>query len=104
MQNEYGMPLDSNGYTDSIIQADTRCYLCGRGGETARHEIFEGRGRRDKCKRLGLWVRLCPSCHARVHSEPKMYLPLKEDAQKAAMDKYGWDTVRFILEMGRNYL
>ena len=31
MLNEYGAPLDRNGYAPSIVQADTdeRCWLCG---------------------------------------------------------------------------
>lgn len=104
MVNEYGMPLDVNGYADSIMHSDTRCYICGRGGDTVRHEVFGGVANRPLSKKYGLWVRLCPRCHSRVHNEPKLYAPLKYDAQKAAMERYGWDKFEFMKKFGRNYI
>ena len=63
MTNDYGAPLDSNGYAPSIFETD-HCLCCflgasATGANLARHEIFGGPNRQ-KSKRLGLWVLLCP--------------------------------------------
>nr|DAE50976.1 MAG TPA: Recombination enhancement, RecA-dependent nuclease [Caudoviricetes sp.] len=112
MTNEYGAPLDRNGYAPSIVQADTdeRCWLCGGGAWDGleRHEIFGGRGRREKSKRLGLWLTLCRRCHQAspmaAHQNANTMALLHQVGQKAAMQHYGWDTNRFISEFGRNYI
>jgi hypothetical protein len=86
--NEAGVKLDRNGYAPSILDTDAGlCYVCWRHTETARHEIFFGRGRRKKSKRLGLWVNLCPRCHTAVHNNGK-YKSLKQNAQEA-IEKIG---------------
>lgn len=112
MTNEYGVALDRNGYAPSIINghSDTQCWLCGRNGASDplnRHEVFGG-PYRAKSKRLGLWVHLCHySCHQGpqgVHSNRALELRLKQVAQLAAMDAYGWDKDKFIEEFGRNYI
>lgn len=103
--NEYGVKLDRNGYAPSILQTDAGlCYVCWRHTETARHEIFFGKGRREKSKRLGLWANLCPRCHHLAHNEYKYNLNLKQNAQEAAMEVYLWDIPRCIKELGKNYL
>lgn len=59
---------DSNGYSPSILYTkDGICFICGKVGDTARHEVFFGTGNRAKSKEHGLWVALCPSCHRQVH-------------------------------------
>ena len=64
--------LDRNGYSKSIMATTAgECYLCGYVGETARHEVFYGTGTRALSKRYGLWVNLCPRCHAEVHAHPE---------------------------------
>lgn len=110
MNNEYGAPLDRNGYAPSIVQEDTGvCFLCGRSDQKLdRHECFGGAGRRAKSKRLGLWVSLCHTgCHQNsawaVHENPSTAAILHGEAQAAAMQTYGWGTGRFIAEFGRNY-
>lgn len=95
--------LDRNGYAPSILHDSKNCYLCHTELDLVRHEVFEGRGRRDKCKRLGLWLTLCPSCHAWIHNTPRE-IGLKQVAQRAAMNTYHWNTQDFIREFGRNYL
>ena len=113
MMNEYGERLDRNGYAPSILQMDRGgpyCYLCLRNGSADplnRHEVFGG-AYRQKSKRLGLWVYLChESCHQGpngVHRNPKLAHDLKQAAQRAAMEFYGWNVEDFIREFGKNYL
>lgn len=107
MTNEYGAPLDRNGYAPSILQGNSKCcWLCGSMAETLdRHEPFNGPYRK-KSKRLGMWVYLChSSCHlGRVHKYYADAAALKKAMQAAAMARYRWDTEAFILEFGKNWL
>ena len=110
MKNEYGVKLDKNGYAPSIIQEDeSRCWLCGEGGDNLnRHEVFGG-AFREKSKRLGLWVNLHHSpCHVygehEVHQDPEKNRALKAAAQRAAMEAYGWSIEDFRFEFGKNYI
>lgn len=43
--------------------------FCENIAEGWEHEIFPGRGRRQRCKELGYVVRPCYSCHYRSHHE-----------------------------------
>lgn len=106
------MRTDSNGYAPSIIPDHDkfRCKLCGRNGSLDplnRHEIFGGPNR-SKSKKLGLWVYLCHHrCHQGpqgVHNNSKAAINLKQEAQLAAMNKYGWNFDDFIREFGKNYI
>lgn len=97
--------MRDNGYKPSIVQYDTtRCMLCDYGGDLARHEPLDGIGRRKKSKALGLWVALCPVCHAESHADRSVQDKLRKRCQTAAMAEYGWTTQDFINEFGRNYL
>lgn len=63
--------MDRNGYNPSVMPTeDGKCMLCKLETQTVRHEVFPGTGPRDLCKRYGLWVNLCPRCHAKVHADP----------------------------------
>ena len=105
MRNEHGVPLDRNYYAPSILDTEPGlCFGCYNHTDTARHEIFFGWGRRTKSKRLGLWVNLCPRCHTIAHNEYKYNEYLKQTAQAAAMEHYGWDTEQCIAELGKNYM
>lgn len=104
MKNEYGDPLDKNGYLPSIIPAIDGCCWCGRGGDLVRHEIFGGTGRRNKSKRLGLWVYLCPDCHKTVHENDFTSFILKRLGEMSARSTYGWSKEDFIREFGKSYL
>lgn len=106
--------MDKNGYAPSIMQDtvfDPACYLCGANGaldKLDRHEVFGGHYR-EKSKRLGLWVLLCHhECHIfgplAAHNNASTALRLKQDAQRSAMEAYGWSTEDFIREFGKNYL
>ena len=79
---------DRNGYNKSIMATTAgECYLCGYEGETARHEVFYGTGARALSKHYGLWVNLCPRCHAEVHADPESEkaVTLDTDARAAFM-------------------
>lgn len=102
MKNEYGVQLDRNGYAPSIMQDDGCCFVC-LNITAARHEVFGGPNRQ-KSKRLGLWVNLCPCHHNIVHSEANKALALKRLMQDKAMKRYGWSKEDFIREIGKNYL
>ena len=93
--------MDANGYNESLLPSNG-CYICGIGGDLARHEVFEGINRR-KSKADGMWVTLCPECHARVHQFPKDHMWLKKRAQKIYMEHNNVDTQGFIERYGRNY-
>lgn len=97
--------LDSNGYAPSIVhKRQDRCYLCGIGGDLARHEPLDGIGRRKKSKALGLWVCLCPSCHDLSHRDRRTQDILRAECEEAALREYGWTITDFIAELGKNYI
>ena len=99
----------SNGYSPSILQDDmTCCYLCGRRDRKLdRHEVW-GAANRNKSKRLGLWVLLChEDCHEGsngVHRNAEKSRALRQEAERIALDYYGWTVQDFIREFGKNYL
>ena len=106
--------MDKSGYAPSIMQDtvfEPFCYLCGANGaldKLDRHEIFGG-PYRERSKRLGLWVLLCHNdCHIfgplAAHNNVSTALRLKQEAQRRAMEAYGWSTEDFIREFGKNYL
>lgn len=106
--------MDKSGYAPSIMQDtifEPLCYLCGANGaldKLDRHEIFGG-PYREKSKRLGLWVLLCHNdCHIfgplAAHNNASTALRLKQEAQRRAMEAYGWSIEDFIREFGKNYL
>lgn len=104
MKNEYGMVIDRNHYTDTIMQDTYRCYICGRTCNLQRHEIFNA-AFRDKSKRLGLWIWVCKDCHWEItHVNAAGRINLKADGQLAAMDFYGLSEDEFIQMFGKNYL
>lgn len=106
--------MDKSGYAPSIMQDtvfEPFCYLCGANGaidKLDRHEVFGG-PYREKSKRMGLWVLLCHNdCHIfgplAAHNNASTALRLKQDAQRRAMEAYGWSIEDFIREFGKNYL
>lgn len=64
------MKLDSNGYGISIFPETDSCFVCGRGGDLARHEIYGGTGNRRISKEQGFWTKVCPTCHDIIHLKP----------------------------------
>ena len=105
MRNIYGVKLGQNNYAPSILnERDGECFVCGRGGDLARHEVFFG-SNRERSKELGLWINVCPECHAEIHQKDKsLDRGIKEIAQMKAMDHYGWDKKEFRQHFGKNWL
>ena len=98
------MKTDKNGYAPSILGAFDFCYVCYKGGGLVRHEVFHG-ANRDKSKKLGLWINVCPDCHNKIHfTDGKLDRLLKESSQRAAMQVYGWDEAEFRRRFGKNYV
>lgn len=103
MKNEYGVTLDSNGYAPSIFDQSEECFVCGRGGDLVRHEIFHGNNRK-RSKEYGLWVQICPYCHNEIHMGRKgLDGLLKNRACRDAKLFYGWSDDEFRLRFGKNY-
>ena len=79
---------DRNGYAPSILETEPGiCYLCRSHKDTARHEIFFGTGNRKLSKACGLWVNLCPRCHALVHEDKRADEALKRRGFEAYGDR-----------------
>lgn len=103
------MKTGKNGYAPSIMQDDISfCYRCGRRDRKLdRHEPFGG-AFRDKSKALGMWIVLChDDCHEGrngAHGDPAVNEQYRQEAQRAAMNAYGWSTKDFIREFGKNHL
>lgn len=108
MKNEYGAELDRNGYAPSIVYEGGYCFCCmmdesAFGANLVRHEAFGGPNRQ-KSKRLGLWVNLCPRCHSEIHGDARKANALRQIMQADAMHQYKWSKEDFIREIGKNYL
>ena len=99
----------------SILQQDkSRCYLCGEPptfyDPLAKHHIFGGcKAIRDKAEEYGLTVQIHNNkCHIygdkAVHRNAETNRALQAEAQKAAMEKYGWSVEDFRREFYKNYL
>lgn len=107
-KNEYGAPLDRNGYAPSILFTEERCFICGkRNVKLDRHEPFGG-PYREKSKNYGMWVLLCSDgCHegsTGVHGNVEKAEKLRRHAQSCAMREYGWSVEEFIVRFGKNHL
>lgn len=98
---------------NSIIQPNRdRCYLCGRYGTSVdpldEHHVFFGPYRK-KSEKYGLKVYLHHNtCHIfgknAVHANHKVCRELQAEAQKIAMERYGWTVEDFIAIFGKNYI
>lgn len=94
----------------SILQPNPHeCYLCRRtSGPLDKHHVF-GSALRGKSEKYGLTVYLChDSCHIfgphSAHQSGETALYLHQQAQRAAMERYGWTAEDFRIEFGKNYL
>lgn len=102
--NEYGTPLDSNGYAPSLFPSNG-CWRCGA-FPVERHELY-GAALRNKSKALGLWMNLCPACHRTspeaAHQSKDFADHLKRMGQRAAMFEYGWDLAEWMKRFYKNW-
>ena len=99
-RSPWGEKLDTNGYAKSLFDTeDGVCFICGIHADTARHELFGGVADRPTSKAVGLWLNLCPHCHALIHKD-------EEESHKTAqrMFEYHYSHEEFLELFGRNYL
>jgi len=75
--------------------------MCSIGGDLARHEVFSGADRQTS-KAVGMWTRLCPSCHSKVHQHGIADDMLKATAQ-TIFEQYH-SHADFITLFGENYI
>ena len=102
--NEYGTRLDKNGYAPTLFPCeDGTCYRCHNTVQTARHEIYGG-ALRSKSKQFGLWINVCPQCHAAVHDSGEMQDYYHRLGQHLAMAEYGWTVQEFRRRFYKNYI
>lgn len=93
----------------SIIQNDNFCYICAKYKShyvkaSDTHHCF-GAANRNKSEADGLTVRLCRSCHNKVHDHCGFYYrELQKIAEQAWLDEYHLTIGDFISRYGKNYL
>lgn len=90
----------------SILQKDKVCYFTGSTENLHEHHVFGGKNRKTS-EKYGLKIWLRADLHTGnkgIHFNREMALAVKQEAQRAAMEYYGWDTKKFIELFGRNYL
>jgi len=58
--------FDDFGNLNSIISKERRCFFCGCPSNLQIHHVFGG-AFRGKSTEYGLFVFLCPKCHAELH-------------------------------------
>lgn len=90
--------------SESVLSSTFECYICKRGGQLARHHVFNNNPNRRLSEKYGAWVYLCPECHREIHADITARLDLKQEAQKAVMEAEGWTVEDFRSVFGKNYL
>ena len=101
--------------SDSIVQKEKRCYLCGATMGLHQHHVFYGSANRSKSDEDGCWVWLCGYHHNGsnngVHFNKKLDNMIKEQTEKLWLEKYtseecDWEERinAFISRFGKNYL
>ena len=78
--------------SESIMQTQKECYLCGRKTCLERHHILSGVANRKLSEKYGLWVYLCHDCHTGTDGaqyNPEKNRELRKQAQIAFEELYG---------------
>ncbi len=92
---------------DSILSTKRRCFICRKGVWLEMHHVF-GAANREKSEKYGLKVYLCHWCHNEppngVHHNSNTRMFLQKEAQRKAMQHYGWTEDDFRKIFGKNYL
>ena len=91
--------------TNSIVQTNKECFLCGRKTCLERHHIYAGVANRRLSEREGLWLWLCADCHrgtdgGQYNKERNLYL--KQEGQRAFEETHTRE--EFMKIFGKNYL
>ena len=97
----WGEKLDRNGYSESVLSEEGKCYRCGKGGDLARHEIYRGNNRKTS-KACGFYISVCPSCHDMYHRDHELAKQLKKECQRYF--ELSHTREEFMALIGRNYL
>ena len=100
IRSPWGEKLDSNGYSKSLLES-TYCFICGKGGDLARHEVFGGADRQTS-KAVGMWCTLCPECHSFVHEHGITEMTLMNEAQEVFEEVHSHE--EFMGLYNKNYL
>ena len=79
-----------------------KCYLCDSTYQVTKHEIFEGRNRRNSMM-YGFVLPLCIMCHARITNDNAFLLIWKRKAQQYFEENIG-TREEFLKIFYRNYL
>ena len=90
----------------SIMPA-SEYYETERFAGSHKHHVF-GASNRNKSEQYGLYIYLRPEMHNMsdegIHFNKHFDLYVKRLAQRAAMERYGWDLKEWLEKFGRNYL
>lgn len=91
----------------SIVQKETKCYVCGTSQNIHIHEVFFGKNRQ-KSIEDGCCVYLCGKHHNQsnegVHFNHNLDLELKQTLERKWIEYYNKTIDDFIERFGRNYL
>jgi len=101
LKYQFDLHPDDNGYSESIISTQEKCYCCGDTNVT-RHELQFGTADRKLSKALGLWVWICPGCHRQAHRTKYIIDDFHKLAQFECDRVYGEGTFAKVFK--RNYL
>ena len=95
----YVRKKDADGYAADVYEVDQRCVgaIC-----TVVILAWGGLGIHEISKATGMWVKLCPRCHARVHADENMEELLKKEAQALFEEEHSHE--EFIELFRKNYL
>lgn len=91
--------------SESIMQTQKECYLCGRKTCLERHHTLSGVANRKLSEKYGLWVYLCHDCHTGPNGaqyNPEKNRVLKKQAQIAFEKTHTREEFRKIF--GKSYL
>ena len=78
--------------SQSIMQTNKECYLCGRKTNLEKHHVMAGTANRKLSEQYGVWCWLCHDCHTGTEGaqyDKQKNWDLKRDAQIAFEELYG---------------
>lgn len=85
----------------SILQVETdKCYLCHCSGKLDTHHVMNGPFRK-KSEKWGGVIKVCRSCHRKIHDNPQIAYELKKGFHRTFKQLYGQEI--YIKEFKKNY-
>lgn len=88
---------------ESIIHSEDWCFICG-GYATDTHHCIHGTANRKLADQDGLTVRLCHTCHMKLHDKGSWDKDLQSYAQIKWMEHNNASVEDFIKRYGKSYL